>query len=113
MKINIVTSIIAIAISALIVYGFYSFTEDPTRIILCVGSLITSVTTLLGAMGIKLKDSRAGINIHVLSYVLFFILLLGNITFSFINFSIPLYVIINGGTFLIYILLFYYIFKAK
>lgn len=113
MKINFLTTIIALAISSLIAYGFYSFNNSENKIILSVGSFLFLSITLINLIGINFKLSRTTTNIRVVSGVFFVVSFFCNLLFSGFNFSIPTYVIINGIVFLIFMLIIYGIYRAK
>ena len=114
MKINIVPSIIAAAISALLAYGLFSFchTEDG-KILLTIGGFISLFLTLAVGIGVRFPEGRTSTNTAVLGFVFFFLLLASNIIFTFVNFSSPTYIIINGLLTLIFIGVTYAVAKAK
>ncbi len=113
MKINFVTTIIAAAISLLITYGFYSLQESENKMLLCGGSFIFLSTTLILAIGTSFELPRTTTNIRVVSGIFFVIALLSNLIFTFINFSLPSYTIMNGILLLVFVLLIYSINRAK
>lgn len=113
MKINFVQTIIALAVSSLIAYGLYSFQGTENKILLSLGSFVFLAPTLTLTIGTSFELPRATTNVRVVSGIFFVIALLTNLIFSFINFSIPSYVIINGILFLVFILIAYSINKAK
>lgn len=98
MKLNIVPSIIAFAISALIAYGLYSWCRDADmQMLLSIFGGISLLLTLGGMLAISFEDSRTTVNVRVLSGVFAFLVILSNAIFCCISsFSTPLYVIING-----------------
>lgn len=113
MKIKIVQTIIAIAICALISYGLHSFYEGENKLLLTIGSFLFLSSTLIMTIGIELKYTRAGINMKVVSGIFFAIALISNLIFSFIHFSIPSYLIMNGLLFLLSFLLLYSLSRTK
>lgn len=113
MKINFVQTIIAIALSFLISYGLYSFHGSENKILLSAGSFIFLATTLIMTIGISFELPRTTTNIRVVSGVFFTIALISNLIFSFINFSVPSYIIINGILLLVFIVISYSINQAK
>jgi ABC-type glycerol-3-phosphate transport system permease component len=113
MRLNFVKTILAIAISSLIAYGFYSFHNRENKILLSVVSFIFLAITLVFSIGISFELSRTTTNIRAVAGIFFLIALISNIIFSFMNFSIPFYVIINGILMLSFILIEYSINKAK
>ena len=113
MKLNFVQTIIAIALSLLIAYGLYSFHDSENKMLLSLGSFIFLATTLIIAIGVNFEQSRTTTNIRVVSGIFFVIALISNLIFTFINFSIIGYVMINGILLLIFVLIVYSINKAK
>lgn len=113
MKINFVQSIIAIAMSLLIAYGLYSFHRSENKILLSAGSFVFIATALVMTIGVSYELSRTTTNIRVVSGIFFVIALISNLIFTFINFSVPSYVITNGILILVFILIAYSINKAK
>jgi hypothetical protein len=113
MKINFVPTIISTAVSLLIAYGLYSFHESENKILLIAGSFVFFATTLIMAIGASFEVARTTTNIRVVSGIFFAIALIGNLIFTFVNFSVPSYVIINGILILVFILIVYLINQAK
>jgi hypothetical protein len=113
MKINFVQSIIAIAMSLLIAYGLYSFNSSENKILLSAGSFVFIATALVMTIGVSYELPRTTTNIRVVSGIFFVIALISNLIFTFINFSVPSYVIINGILLLVFILITHSINNAK
>ena len=113
MKVNIVQTIIAIAVSLLIAYGLYSFHDSENKILLSLGSFIFLATTLIISIGVNFEQSRTTTNIRVVSGIFFTIAFASNLIFSFFTFSTPSYIITNGILLLIFVLIVYSINRAK
>ena len=113
MRINIVPTVISIALSLLISFSFYSYYEGDNRFLLTWGSFILLAATLIMAIGVRFELPRTTVNVRMTSGIFFTIALASNIIFSFQDFSTPSYIIINGILFLIFILISYSINKAK
>jgi len=113
MKVKLVPAIVAVLLSALIAYGFWSFHSFENKILLAVGGFVFCAATLFCTFGINYELPRTTTNIRFLSITFFIIALVSNLIFCFVNFSVPLYVILNGILLLIYILIVYSIAKAK
>ena len=113
MKINFVQTIIAIVLSLLIAYGLYSFHDSENKILLSTGSFVFIATTLVLSIGISFQLPRTTINTKVISGIFFAVALISNLIFTFIKFSVPSYVIINGILLLVFILIAYSINRAK
>jgi len=112
MKINFVKLIIAIALCLLIAYGFYSFHESVNKNLLSLGSFVFLAATLVMSIGVSFELPKTTTNIRVVSGIFFIVALVSNVAFSFINFSTPVYVIINGILFLVFILIIFTINRA-
>lgn len=113
MKINFVQTIIAIAVSLLIAYGLYSFHDGENKILLSAGSFAFLATTLVLTIGASFEFPRTTTNIRVVSGIFFAVALISNLVFTFLNFSVPSYVITNGILLLVFILIAYSIYRAK
>lgn len=113
MKINLVQTIIAIAVSGLIAYGLYNFHVGENQILLSVGSFVFLSVTLALSIGVSFEQSRTTTNIRVVSGIFFVIALISNLIFNFLSFSEPSYIITNGMLLLIYVLIAYSINRAK
>jgi len=113
MKVNFVQTIIAIAVSLLIAYGLYSFHDSENKILLSAGSFVFLALTLILTIGTSFELPRTTTNVRVVSGIFFVIALISNLVFTFLKFSVPSYVIINGILLLVFILIAYSINTAK
>ena len=113
MKINFVQTIIAIALSLLISYGLYSFHNSENKMLLSAGSFVFLAETLVMTIGTSFEFPRTTTNVKVVSGIFFAVALISNLIFTFIKFSVPSYVIINGILLLVFILIAYSINRAK
>ena len=113
MKLDFVKSFIALAVSGLIAFGFYTFDSIENRDVLSIGSLIFCATTLLFSFGISLNFPRTSTLVRTISILFFVIALISNIIFHYTGFKNETYIIINGILFLSYILIIYSITKLR
>lgn len=97
----------------LIAFGFYSFNDSENRVLLCVGTFVSLVITLILAIGTSFEFNRTKTNVRVVSYIFFALFFISNSLFTFINFSVPNYIIMNGILLLVYVLIAFSIYKAK
>jgi hypothetical protein len=105
MKANFVYVVIALAISALITYGFYSFYEGDNKILLTAGSMIFLSVTLLFSFALKFKErARTTVLVRTVSGIMSGVVLITNR---------DVYIIICGLLLLIYSLILYSIVRAK
>ena len=106
MKINLVQTIIAIAVSGLIAYGLYNFHDGENQILLSVGSFVFLSVTLALSIGVSFEQSRTTTNIRVVSGIFFAVALISNLIFQLLEvFPEPSYIITNGILLLIYVLI--------
>ncbi len=113
MKIDFLQTIIAIAVSLLIAYGLFSFNEFENKLLLGAGSFVFLSVTLILTMGANFELSRTTTNVRVVSGIFFIVALISNLIFTFIDFSFPSYIIINGIILLVFISIAYSIIKSK
>lgn len=113
MKINFIKTIIAICVCGLIAYGFYSFHKTENKLLLSLGGFVFLLFTLLFTLSITFSLPRTTTMVRTVSGIFFVVAFVSNLTFSFLNFSTPIYVIINGIAFMTYALIAYSISKAK
>ncbi|HKK42325.1 MAG TPA: hypothetical protein VJ963_07950 [Bacteroidales bacterium] len=114
MKINIVYSFIALAISGLIAYGFYSFYDGDNRSLLIIACFLLLFISLFMALSVKLKGySRTTSLLRVISGIMFGIFLITNIIFSLTSLNKDWYIIICGLMLLIYTIIVYSLVRAK
>ena len=112
MKINFLKSILALAISLLMSYGLFSFKVSENKILLSVGSFIYFAITLITLFSLSFEQPRTTTNIKVISIIFFILGFISNVIFTFINFAIPIYIVLNGILLLLFILIAYTI-KSK
>jgi len=114
MKVNSVYLIIALAISALISFGFYSFYEGVNKTILVAGNMIFLSLTIIPSLAIEIKDrARTTTLIKIVSGIMFFCGLLANLFFSFTAIRKDWYIIIIGLILMIYCLIVYSLLRSK
>lgn len=114
MKINPVLAFIALAISALVGYGLYSWNGgEPYRLLLAIGGGLTIFLPLGGLLALS-SDERGTVgNIRALSSVFLVVEIIANIVFSIVKMTKPAaYIITNGILVLVYILIGYAVNRA-
>lgn len=95
---------IALAVSLLIAYGFYSFHDYETKLLLSTGSFLFLATTLFFSIATVFEQQHSNSNIRVVSVIFFVVALISNLIFSVTSFSIPSYIVVNGILLLIFLL---------
>jgi len=97
MKIKIIPTIIAAAISALLAYALYAICHtqgQETMLAICGG--VCFFLTLATSFGVRFEQGRTSVNTAVVGIVFFFMMLVCNGIFAFVQFSTPAYIITNG-----------------
>lgn len=107
MKLNLIPTIIAIAICSLIAYGLYCINDSGNKLLLSIGGFIIISITLIIAMGSKFINQRKGTNIKLVSGIFFLLALFSNLLFAFNSFLVSSYIIINGIILLTFITIAY------
>lgn len=113
MKIDIIKTLIALGISALLAYGFYSFHHSENIELLVIISFIEFFIVSFFVLGLKFELNRTTSNVKVVSSIFFFVFLVKNILFSFFTFPKQLFILISGIIVLILMLIVYSLLKAK
>ncbi len=97
--------IIAIALSALMSFGFYSMDIESNKLLISIGGFVFFAITLACTIGIQFETAGVSTNVRVLSSIFFVVGLVSPIVFSFFSSSVPLYVLVNGIVILVYALI--------
>lgn len=113
MKIDIVKTIIAVAISALLAYACYEICKfERVQWIITGGAFLTIVIPCVLSMGVSSKEERGAVMLKTLSSIVLTIEIIANFVFVFFDFSVPVYVIINGLLLLVFALTYNSMYKA-
>lgn len=108
MRINIVLSVIATALSCLIGYLAYNVAEGQEGDVVCgIASTICFAVTLVPLLGAQAESTKLTINIKVLSSMFFIAFLISHFSFAAICIKMPYYIITNGILLLIYAAILY------
>jgi len=102
MKINAINSLVALLISLLLAYAFWSLDGTLKNYVL-VGSFFFLVGTLIPAIGITHESQRVLVNLRVLSGVFFAIALAINGIYSMIAAAPTAYIILSALLFVVYL----------
>ena len=113
MKIDIVKTLISLAVSTLIAYGFYSFHHSENSQLLVYTSFVELFLSSFLVLGIRFELNRTTTLLRTTSSIFFVVFLITNIVFSFFSFSKPFFIIANGLLVLIGVLIVYSLLKAK
>lgn len=108
MKCNIVLTVSAILISALLGYLAFDLAFPDYNAVVCgIGSFLSFGFSLVPALGIRCPSRRGNINMRVLSMFGFILLAVSNFTFAFFGVKMPLYIIVNGIFVLCFLIMYY------
>ena len=107
MKINGIKFLLALIISALISFSFYSFNHTSNRNLLAFGSLLILTMTLGMIIAVSVKKPRTGMLLKTTAIVFFLLGLICNISFSAFLFTPPSYIIVSGILISVYLLIVY------
>ena len=114
MKIDIVKASIILCFSALISWGFYELSDYANlKLFLALVTFFAVGIPSFVWVGISFDDKRVGTMIKTASSICFFLGLIMNLIFSFFNFKLPLFFILNGVLLLIFLLSVYSMHKAE
>ena len=113
MKVNLFQTIIALAIGALISYGFYIFNESDNSIILGLVDFLIFSTSLIFLIGTNFELITVKVNVKVASGIFFITAMISSLLFTHLNFIASICVISYAIMYLVYILLLYFINKQK
>ena len=111
MKFNIVTLLIALCLAALGGYTLFYVNTAETDIPLAnaIGGGLALFITLTGAISVSSRSGKGPtFNIRVISIIFFAVVLVQQIIFCFVPFSITPYIIITGILLLVYVLIVYF-----
>ena len=114
MKLDLVKSLIAVAISALLAYACYEICDyDRVQWVITIGAFLTLGITSVFSLGITLEQVRSSTMLKTLAWVILIVEIITNGIFVFFDFSVPVYVIINGLILLIFALIYNSIYRTK
>lgn len=113
MKVDFIKTFIALGISALIAYAFYSIHKSENTNLLVFTSFAELFLCSFFVFALRFDLSRTTTNIRVVSSIFFIVFLILNIIFSFFALSKQSYIIVNGLVVLLGILIVYSLLKAK
>ena len=113
MKVNLFQTIIALAIGALISYGFYIFNESDNSIILGLVDFLIFSTSLIFLLGTNFELITVKVNVKVASGIFFITAMISSLLFTHLNFIASICVVSYAIMYLLYILLLYFINKQK
>lgn len=114
MRINIITSLIAVGLSALLGYAVYSVTgNDENATLAFVVSSICFLVGLLFAFGVSYNDSKKGVSLRVFSFLVVLVSVIAQFAFAVFGITQSYYIITSGIILLLYLLIFNGIYKSQ
>lgn len=115
MKFNVINTVIAVILSALLSYLCFSISSyESVRTLITVGSFLTIGVSLVASLGVKVPDyPRTSVLLKTVSSIFAALIVCDNIVFSFFDFSVPFYVILTGILLVVFLLVYSSVFNAK
>lgn len=114
MKLDVVKSLIAVAISALLAYACYEICDyDHVQWVIAVGAFVSIGIPMMLAHGVSSQQERSSVMLKTLSWVFLLIEMISNGVFVFFDFSIPVYIIVNVLILLMFVLIYNSIYRTK
>lgn len=114
MKLDVVKSLIAVAISALLAYACYEICDyEHVQWVISAGAFVSIGIPMLLALGVSSQQERSSVMLKTLSWVFLLIEMVSNGVFVFFDFSVPVYIIVNGLILLTFLLIYNSIYNTK
>ena len=114
MKLDVVKSIIAVAISALLAYACYEICNyEHVQWVIAAGAFVSIGIPMMLALGVSSHQERSSVMLKTLSWIFLLIEMVSNGVFVFFDFSIPVYIIVNGLILLTLMLIYNSIYRTK
>lgn len=104
MQLNLVNSLIAILVSAILAYALWSL-DGELKNYVAIGGFVFFAGTLFPMIGGSYQFARSGVNLRIVSGVFFGLGVVINGVFSIASLSATAYIVISSLTFLTYIFL--------
>lgn len=113
MKLNLIPCIIALAASALVAFGLYSWCRaEEMNLLIAIFGGVSMVLTSGAMIGVSFTHGRTSVNVKMLSGITSGLILISNVIFCCLNsFSYAVYINTNGLLLLIWLLAVYGIAK--
>lgn len=114
MKLKTIPSILALALGILLGFGVYTVAgSDRNAALGFVGSAVSFFVALLFTIGISYDDGRLGVSIQVLGALALVVMLISHFAFAIFGISQNAYIIVNGIILLLFLAIFYGVYKAR
>lgn len=104
MRLNAINTLFAIAISALLSYGCYSLCIHGQKEIVAVGTFILLAVITIVNFALTLPEKRTTTLIHIVASIFLTVVVVLSVIFSLIYVSTPAYIITNGLTLIIFLM---------
>lgn len=114
MKLNLINTIFATVVAALLVWWLWSMGNDSLQqSLLAVGGGLFLVTGLVGGMGVKYKYNRSGAQMRIVLIGMAAIAFIACVVYSFFDFTAISFCIPMGVFFILGLLLAYQIYTSE
>lgn len=106
MKINVLNTIVALILAALLSYGCYALCQvEDIRLLITITSFVELSVVGIGTLAVSFADQRRSVIFRILSGIFFAVMVLVNGVVLYFSFSTTFYVILCGLIFLLYLLI--------
>ena len=114
MKLDVVKSLMAVAICALLAYACYEICNyERIQWVIAAGAFVSIGIPMMLALGVSSQQERSSVMLKTLSWVFLLIEMVSNGMFVFFDFSVPVYIIVNGLILLTFLLIYNSIYSTK
>lgn len=113
MKLNLVQTLIAISLSALMAFGIFNYNQSENSTLFSIGGFLFLSSTLIFLIATNFEFPRTTTNIRALSVFFFLIALTINLIYTFAGFSAQSYIIVNGFCFVTFFSILNLIYRSK
>jgi len=114
MKIDVVKAVVVVVIAALCGLATHTVAADNAIVDwMTAGAIVSALVPLLPAIAISVTPSRLSVNLRLLSWIFFFLLLVVNVIAWYVNFSLNWYLILVLLFICIFIIAYQSIYKTR
>lgn len=114
MKVNLVTTIVAVIIAGLLAFLFYTISKnDDTALATAIAGFLTHGVILGGMMGMQLQDEKHNTNLRLASTIFIVVAFAFHLIAALSGMSVSFIIIFAGLILIFYVLTAYSIAKVK
>lgn len=114
MKLNIIPSVIILALSAFIGYAVFAVagSDENAGVAFAVSAIALFVSLVLG-YGVSYADERKGVSLRLLSTIATVLIAISQFAFALLGINLQAYIIVTGLLLLLFLLAFYGLYRAE